>query len=80
MQDGVQGPLELDEVRDVVEDQLEVGVAPQVGDIGRVPREEVVHPDHPVALGQEAVTQVRAKEPRRARYEDAHATGRPMLS
>ena len=80
VQDGVQGPLDLDEVRHVVQDELEVVVAPQVGDIGGVPGQEVVHPDHAVALGQEPVTQVRAQEPRRARYEDAHARGRPMLS
>src|SRR2546421_9559291 len=42
-------PLHFDEVGHVVEDELEVRVALEMLEVGSVPRDEVVHPDHPVA-------------------------------
>ena len=76
----VQWPLQLDEVGDVVEDELEVAVTFQVGEIGRRARDEIVHADHPVTLREQPVAQVRPEESRGPGYEDPHARWRPMLS
>src|SRR5439155_11377385 len=73
-------PLHLDEVGDVVQDQLKVRVALQVIEVRPAPGDEVVHPNHPVAEREQAVAEMRAEKPGGAGYEDAHATGRPMLS
>ena len=59
-------------------DELEARVADEVRDVVGMAGEEVVHPDHRVALGQEAVAQVRAEEAGRAGDEDPHQTFRPM--
>jgi hypothetical protein len=73
-------PLHLDEVGHVVQDQLKVWVALQVVEVGPVAGDEIVHPDHPVAYREQAVAEMRAEKPGGAAYEDAHATGRPILS
>src|SRR5205809_7208315 len=73
-------PLHLDEVGHVVQDQLEVRVALQMVEVRSVPGDEVVHPDHPVAQREQPVAEMRTEESSGTRYEDAHATGRPMLS
>src|SRR5207249_10113611 len=73
-------PLHLDEVGDVVQDQLKAGVALQVVEVRPVAGDEVVHPVAPVDEREQAVAEMRAEKPRGAGYEDAHATGRPMLS
>ena len=71
---------DLDEVRDVVENELKVGVTLEVLEVCLVAGAEIVHADHAVAQGQQSVAQVRAEKAAGAGYEDAHATGRPMLS
>ena len=52
----------------------------QMIEVRAIAGDEVVHPHHSVTEGEEAVAEVGAEEPRRTGYEDAHATGRPMLS
>src|SRR5207245_10336635 len=71
---------DLDEVRDVVENELKVGVTLEVLEVCLVAGAEIVHAAHAVAQGQQSVAQVRAEKAAGAGYEDAHATGRPMLS
>src|SRR4029077_19737939 len=80
MEHALERSLDLDEVRDVVKNELKVGVTLEVLEVGLVPGAEVVHADDAVAQREQSVTQMRAEEPCRAGYEDAHATGRPMLS
>ncbi len=80
VQHTVERPFQLDEVGHVVQDQLEARVALQMQEVALVAGDEVVHPDHAVAEREQAVAEVRAEKPSGARYEDAHATGRPMLS
>src|SRR5690606_37544392 len=53
---------DVDEVRHVVLDEMKLRVSDQMGDVVRAPRNEVVHADHPVPFGDEAVTEVRAEE------------------
>src|SRR6185437_8564490 len=64
--------------RDVVADELERRLADEVRDVVRVPGDEVVETHHLVSVGQKAVAQVRAEEPRSARDEDSHARTRPI--
>src|SRR2546426_4991074 len=73
-------PLHFDEVGHVVEGELEVRVALEMLEVGSVPGDEVVHPDHPVAQREQPVEEMRTEKSSGTRYEDAHATGRPMLS
>ena len=80
MEHAFEGPLHFDEVGDVVQDQLKAGMAFQMIEVRAIAGDEVVHPHHSVTEGEEAVAEVGAEEPRSAGYEDAHATGRPMLS
>ena len=61
-------------------DELEVGVVLEVGDVGGITCDIVVHPHDAVALGEQAVAQVGAEEAPGPGYEGAHATRRPMLS
>ena|SRR5204862_5987935 len=80
VQDAIQGPLDVDEHRDVVAEELETGVALEVRKIGGRSGEEVVHPHHGVTGRQQPITQVRPQKPACSRYEDAHPSGRPILS
>src|SRR5207248_7074369 len=50
-------------LRDVVVPEREAAAGVQVLDVGRAAGDEVVHADDLVALGQEALAQVRADEP-----------------
>ena len=73
MQDGVDAPVDVDEVGDVVLDEPEALVARQVRDVVGVAGDEVVHADDRVALREEAVAKMRAEEPRPAGDEHPHA-------
>ncbi len=80
VQDAVQGSRHVDEHRDVVAEKLEAGVVVEVREIGGRSGEEVVHPHHGVTGREQPIAQVGPQEPACARYEDAHPSGRPMLS
>ena len=62
MEDRVDGPVEVDVLRDVVVDEAELPVAREVRDVAHVARDEVVEADDLVALGEEAVGEVAAEE------------------
>src|SRR4029077_8294349 len=76
----VERTLDLDEVRDIVQHELKAGMGTEVSDVAGVTGQEIVHSDDAVTLCQQSVAQVRSEKPRGPGYEDAHATGRPMLS
>ena len=80
VQHAVEGAVDRDEGRDVLAVELEVGIVGDVGEVGGIAGELVVHPEDPVSRGQEAVNEMRSEESGRPRYEDAHPSGRPMLS
>src|SRR5437773_10749173 len=80
MEHAVERSLDLDEVGDVVQHELKIALVPQVSDVGRGAGDEVVHPHDAMTLPEQPVAQVRAEKTRGPRYEDAHASGRPMLS
>ena len=80
MEHAVERSLDLDEVGDVVQHELKIAVVPQVSDVGRGARDEVVHPHDAMSLREQPVAQVRPEESCGPGYEDAHASGRPMLS
>ena len=58
----VEGACNRNMVRHVVLDEFEGGVPLEVGDVPRAARDEVVHPDHLVAVRKEAIDQVRSQE------------------
>ena len=53
-------------------DQAEAIVPDQVGDVVRMPRDEVVHADDGVAIGEKAIGQVRPEETGGTGDEDPH--------
>ncbi|MNL88015.1 hypothetical protein D3C87_2174780 [compost metagenome] len=62
----------MDVVAHVVVDELEEGAALQVRHVVERAGDEVVDHHHPVALGNEAIAQVRPDEPRPPRDDDPH--------
>jgi len=62
MEDVVDAPGEVDELRDVMADELEVFVAGEMGDVVRVARDEVVDGDDAMAFGKETVDEMGAEE------------------
>jgi len=80
MQHAVEGAVDLNEGRDVLVAEFEVGLAGEMGEIGGIAGELIIHPQHAMPGAKEAVNQVRSEEPCRPGYEDAHPSGRPMLS
>src|SRR5262245_48409903 len=80
VQNAVERAGGLDEFGDGVADELKPGVAGQVREVGGIAGEVVVDADDLVALAQQFVAEMRAEKPRRPGYEEAHASGRPMLS
>ncbi len=72
MEDRVHRPVEVDVLRDVVEDEAELPVSGEVRDVAHVARHEVVEADDVVPLGEEAVREVAAEEARGSRDDDAH--------
>ncbi len=71
MQDVIQFAFDVDELADVVVVKLEPIQARQVLDVAQVAGDEVVHADDMVSFRDEAVTQMRSKEPRCTGDEDA---------
>ena len=71
VKDRVERPVHVDIVRHVVLDKREARV-PDVGDVGHVAGDEVVHADHLVAVREEPVGQVRPDEAGDARNQDPH--------
>ncbi len=61
-------------------DELEGAVMVEMRQVHGVARDQIVHSDDAVIERQQPVTQVRAEEAGGARYEEAHANRRPMLS
>jgi hypothetical protein len=55
VQHAVQIARHVRELRDIVPDELEAIIRHQMGDVVRMPGEEVVHPHHRVPIGEEAV-------------------------
>jgi hypothetical protein len=72
MEHPVQAPRYIDEVGDVLLDESEMLVAAEVSDVVGAPRDEVVHPDDVVAVGEEAVREMRSEEAGDARDQDSH--------
>src|SRR6185437_5460267 len=80
MQHAVEGAVDLNEGRDVLMAEFKVGIVGDVGEIRGIAGELIIHPQHAMPGTQEPVNQVRSEEPCRPGYEDAHPSGRPMLS
>ena len=81
MQHTVQRSLDVRVRRDVVAETGEAVIADQMGDVVRMAGDEVVQPDDRVAIGEEAIGEMRAEEPGGAGDEDSHAVApRPMDS
>ena len=72
MEDRVDGTVEEDVLRDVVEDEAELPVPDEVRDVPLVAGDEVVEPDDLVPLREEPVREVASEEPGDARDDDAH--------
>ncbi len=62
VQHGIQWPLHMDIVCNVLSHECKVLVGFQVGNVAQVTRHQVVHCHHIVPLGQEAVHQMGAQE------------------
>ncbi len=60
--------------------KLEARVTDEVRNVVGMAGQEVVHPDHRVALRQETVAQVRPEEACGAGHEDAHQIFLPIAS
>ena len=71
VQDVIQFALDVNELADVVVVELEAVEPREVFDVAQVARDEVVHPDHVVPLGDEAIAEVGAEESGRAGDQDA---------
>ena len=62
VQDGVQAPGHVDELGHVLVDEVELRLGGQVLDVAQRAGDQVVHADHLVAFGQEAIGEVAAEE------------------
>src|SRR5690606_11589921 len=69
--------FDVDVVRDVVLQKPEPLLADQVRDVIGRTRDEVVHPDHIVALRDESIAEVGAEEASGTCYQDSHITRSP---
>ena len=72
MQYAVESAVDVRVGGDVVAQETEAVVPHQVRDILRMARDEVVEADDVVALGKEAVAEVRSEKTGRAGDEDSH--------
>ena len=72
MEHGVEGPVDRDELRDVVVHETETGLPGQVRDVPQVTGQQVVHRDDLVPPGQQPIAEVAAEESRAAGDQDAH--------
>ena len=62
MKDVVDAAGEVDELRDVMADELEVLVTGEMGDVVGVARNEIVNGDDVMAFGEETVDKMGAEE------------------
>ena len=62
MENVVHGAGEIDVLRDIVMDELEVRVAGEMGDVVGVARDEIVDGDDAVAFGKQAVGEMGAEK------------------
>ena len=62
MENDVHRAGKIDVLRDIVVDELEFRIAREVGDIVGVARDEIVDGDDAMALGKEAVGEMRAEK------------------
>ena len=62
MEDVVHAAGEVDVLRHVVVDELEILVAGEVGDVVGIPRDEVIDGDDVMAFGEETVGEMRAEK------------------
>ena len=67
--------LNIERLRDVVPDELEVRIAQEVGDVLFAAGEQIVHADDFILLFQQAFTEVGTEEPGSASDEDAFFHG-----
>src|SRR5512138_558849 len=74
MQHPIDGPLELDVLRDVVLDECKSAAIAELREILARAGDEVVHADDVAPVLQQEFAEVRADEARRARDEYAHAS------
>jgi len=72
VQHGVDLARDEDEIRYVVPDKREIRVAGQMGKIFRTAGDEIVHADHLMTFGQQAVAEMRAEEAGCASDEYSH--------
>ena len=63
---------EVERVADVVQFEVEARLALQMLQIAHSARQQVVHGNHFVAIGQQGVAQVRAKKARPTRHQNPH--------
>ena len=82
MEDRVDGAVEEDVLRHVVEDEAELPVPGEVRDVPLVARDQVVEADDLVTVGQEPVREVAPEEPRATGDHDVHQSSpdRPRSS
>src|SRR5512143_731762 len=74
MQDRIHGAVEIDVLRDVVQDEAELPVPEEVSDVPFVARDEIVEADDLVPFGEEAVGQMAPEESRGSGDDDTHET------
>ena len=79
MEDTVERACDRHVVSHVVLNELEVSVLLEVGNVVRTSRDEVVHPDHLVAVRKEAIDQMRSQEARRTGDQHPHS-GSPDIA
>ncbi len=72
MQYGIQRPVDVDIVRDVILDERKILVSCQMRNIISGSRDQIVHADDLVAFGQKSITQVRPQKTSRAGDQNTH--------
>ena len=68
------GAIDLKRLHNVLFHQLEAPLVLEVLDIATIARDEAVHADDLVSLGQKEIGQMRPDEPGRAGDEDSHCS------
>lgn len=73
MHDGVHLPRDVDEVRYVVFDEVEILATSQMGNVGQIAGHQVVDDDDFMPFGEKAITKVRSDKAGSARNEYSQA-------
>ena len=77
VQDVVDGPVDLQRLRDVVPDEAGIAVATRAAEVRLLAGDEVIDGDDLVALGEEALAQMRADEAGAAGDQRSHGACPP---